>query len=99
MPRPRPGLLIDGHVPENPWYEGGLCLSPHRGLVGTDLTNLFFSEDEDDIVVAKQICSGCHIRAVCLETALAFKEPEGVWGGLTPQERRSLVRKRKRGAA
>jgi WhiB family redox-sensing transcriptional regulator len=95
MPRPKPGLPIDGHVPEHPWYEGGLCTLPYDG---TPLTDIFFSEEEDEIAMAKSICSACDIRAMCLETALAFKEPEGVWGGMTPSERRSLVRRRRRAA-
>ncbi len=93
MPRPRPGLPIDQHIPEEPWDQGGLCKTPYEGA---PLTDIFYSEEEDEIAMAKQICQACQIRAVCLEQALAFKEPDGVWGGMTPSERRSLIRRRRR---
>lgn len=93
MPRPKPIMHIDSHVPESPWYDGALCMLPYDG---EPLTDIFFSEEEDEIAMAKQVCSACGIRALCLETALANKEPEGVWGGLSAAERRSLLRKRRR---
>ncbi len=96
MPRPKPRLSVDSHIPEHPWYEGGSCLLPQNGLAGWKLTDLFYSEDEEHVAAAKQICNKCPIRAKCLETALAFRESEGVWGGMTPNERRSLVRRRRR---
>jgi hypothetical protein len=42
------------------------------------------------IVVAKAICAGCPIRIGCLEFALEVKEEHGIWGGLTPKERRGM---------
>jgi Transcription factor WhiB len=99
LPRPKPGLLIDGHVPEAPWHADGNCRLPQFGLSGYALTSLFYSEEDEDIELAKTICQSCQIRAMCLETALAFKEPEGVWGGMSPVERRSILRKRRKGVA
>jgi len=43
------------------------------------------------VSAAKQICSGCSVRAQCLRFALAYAEPHGIWGGLTPQEREQLA--------
>ncbi|GHB79052.1 transcriptional regulator WhiD [Streptomyces cirratus] len=40
---------------------------------------------------AKQVCAGCPVRAACLEHALTTREPFGVWGGLTEEERRALL--------
>lgn len=40
---------------------------------------------------AKAICRVCPVREECLETALAIKEPYGIWGGLTEQERRERI--------
>jgi WhiB family transcriptional regulator, redox-sensing transcriptional regulator len=42
---------------------------------------------------AKAICSGCDVREECLAFALESKTEFGVWGGLTGQERRTLVRR------
>lgn len=46
---------------------------------------------------AKAVCHGCAIRSQCLEYALANGERFGVWGGLSPQERRRLRRSRATG--
>jgi WhiB family redox-sensing transcriptional regulator len=45
---------------------------------------------------ARRICSTCTVRKKCLEYALAAGETAGMWGGLTPDERRPLHRKRRR---
>jgi WhiB family redox-sensing transcriptional regulator len=39
---------------------------------------------------AKAICAQCAVRSDCLSWALRAGEPEGVWGGTTPEERRYL---------
>ena len=41
---------------------------------------------------AKQICAGCVVRSDCLAWALRAGEPDGIWGGTTPEERRSMRR-------
>ena len=46
---------------------------------------------------AKRICSGCPVRTRCLEWAIRTGESTGVWGGMTEEERREEV-KRRRGA-
>ncbi|MEV4615640.1 WhiB family transcriptional regulator [Kitasatospora sp. NPDC049258] len=37
---------------------------------------------------AKRICRCCPVREACLHRAMAHEESAGVWGGLTPAERR-----------
>ncbi|NJP88621.1 WhiB family transcriptional regulator [Nonomuraea sp. FMUSA5-5] len=39
---------------------------------------------------ARRICQGCPVRAICLDWALSTGEPDGMWGGTTPEERRRL---------
>jgi hypothetical protein len=41
------------------------------------------------VAAAKAVCGRCAVRAECLRFALAWL-PEGVAGGLTPEERRGL---------
>ncbi len=41
---------------------------------------------------AKAICAQCPVIDQCREYALASQEPFGVWGGLTQEERRELIR-------
>ena len=39
---------------------------------------------------AKAICRSCPVRESCLAFATSIREPYGVWGGLTPEERELL---------
>lgn len=40
---------------------------------------------------ALKICAVCPVRQVCAEYALtAPRDPDGIWGGLTPNQRREL---------
>ena len=43
---------------------------------------------------AKQMCSGCPVKAECLAEALDNQIEWGVWGGMTERERRALLRRR-----
>jgi WhiB family transcriptional regulator, redox-sensing transcriptional regulator len=72
------------------WQEGAAC-RPHP-------VELFFPPAEQEADEAKAICEMCSQRTQCLEFAIAAGERFGVWGGLTPQERRSLVAKRRAAA-
>lgn len=45
---------------------------------------------------AREICASCPVRLECLEFALARKERFGMWGGLTPIERRRIERRERR---
>ncbi len=42
---------------------------------------------------AKTICFGCPLRGACLEDALERRTEFGIWGGYTPQERRTMLRR------
>jgi WhiB family redox-sensing transcriptional regulator len=49
---------------------------------------------------AKAVCATCPVRRQCREHALAVREPYGVWGGLTEDEREAMHRiDRRRGTA
>ncbi|MFI0976353.1 WhiB family transcriptional regulator [Streptomyces sp. NPDC021093] len=43
---------------------------------------------------AKALCTGCHVRTVCLAHALDNRVEHGIWGGMTERERRALLRRR-----
>lgn len=49
----------------------------------------------EQIAEAKEVCEACPVRAECLEDALARREPDGIWGGLTADERRALLRRQR----
>lgn len=46
-------------------------------------------ETFEDILQARKVCSSCSVIKECLAWAVWF-EPCGVWGGLTPGERKPL---------
>jgi WhiB family transcriptional regulator, redox-sensing transcriptional regulator len=50
----------------------------------------FFPEKGGSTREAKRVCSGCAVRAECLEAALTNDERFGIWGGLSERERRRL---------
>jgi WhiB family redox-sensing transcriptional regulator len=71
-----------------PWQELAAC----RPL-GVEL---FYPPTDQDGEEAKAICFACPVRENCLEFALAAGERFGIWGGMTPQERRYLAARRRR---
>ncbi|MBO2448639.1 WhiB family transcriptional regulator [Actinomadura barringtoniae] len=42
------------------------------------------------IEAIRQVCAACPAASRCLEWALATGEPDGIWAGTTPGERRRL---------
>ena len=74
-----------GEPDEHDWQERALCAQ-------TD-PEAFFPEKGGSTREAKRICSGCEVRAECLEYALAHDERFGIWGGLSERERRRLKRR------
>ena len=40
---------------------------------------------------AKEVCMRCPVRTECAAHALAVREPYGVWGGLTEDDREELL--------
>lgn len=64
---------------------------------GGTLVELFFSEQLDDIAMAKSICASCPLSVPCLEGARERREPWGVWGGQLFMNGVVLPYKRKRG--
>jgi WhiB family redox-sensing transcriptional regulator len=43
---------------------------------------------------ARAVCNACPVRTECLDYALAADEREGMWGGLSPEERKRLRKER-----
>jgi len=56
----------------------------------------FYPPTDQDGDEAKAICFTCSVREQCLEFALTAGERFGIWGGMTPQERRYLIARRRR---
>ena len=58
-------------------------------------TDLFFPASDTEAGPAKAVCESCRVQVECLEYALSVREPEGIWGGRTFAERRSILRRRR----
>lgn len=69
------------------WTETASCVS-----VDADL--FFPLGDEtvhaDQIAAIRRVCAACPAARRCLEWALTTGEPEGIWAGTTPGERRRI---------
>ena len=75
------------------WRDKAACLKADPELffpVGT------VKIAELQIDKAKAVCGRCAVREVCLKYALDTNQDDGVWGGLSEDERRKLKRKQYR---
>jgi WhiB family transcriptional regulator, redox-sensing transcriptional regulator len=80
-PKPFPSWTA-GPGAEETWRLNALCAQ-------TD-PEAFFPEKGGSTREAKRVCTGCDVRAECLEFALTSDERFGIWGGLSERERRRL---------
>jgi WhiB family transcriptional regulator, redox-sensing transcriptional regulator len=48
------------------------------------------------IEAAKAVCRRCTVAAICLDWAIEARQDEGVWGGMSEDERRALKRRNAR---
>lgn len=76
------------------WSESALCCTE-----GHD-RSLWFADFDvpdrfDPYAEARPICQRCPVVEECLEHALANDETDGMWGGMSPGERKQLARSRR----
>lgn len=77
---------------ETSWHEQGRCQDD-------DVDDALFYHPENErgstrharADAAKAICRECPVRQICREQSLANREPFGVWGGLSEDERGMLL--------
>lgn len=58
---------------------------------------LFYSESDEGIAMAKSLCASCPMAQACLEGAISRQEPCGVWGGQLIEDGVVIERKRRAG--
>ena len=71
------------------WQHDAACVGKDPELffpIGADGPAL------DQTQQARQVCAGCAVQCLCLEWAMLTGINDGVWGGLTENERRTLQR-------
>lgn len=77
------------------WHDDAACR-------GEDPVLFFGSEGERPAArerrerLARDLCSFCPVRRECLDDAIARNDPNGVWGGLNPEQRKRERRRRMR---
>jgi hypothetical protein len=84
-----PMLMLIGRGPE--WQEHSACASSDG--------EAFHPQKGGSVKMAKRVCSGCEVRAECLEYALATDQRFGVWGGMSENERNKELKRRRTAAA
>lgn len=67
-----------------PWARDAAC-------AGTDNPEQWFPNQGGNCTPARTICGRCPVRIECLEYALAWNIRHGIWGGLSPTQRRPLA--------
>lgn len=73
------------------WQLRALCRGNHAYLFFPPSTFERKEERERREMKAKAICGVCPVREPCQEHAIRIREPFGIWGGLTENERRSML--------
>jgi WhiB family redox-sensing transcriptional regulator len=76
---------VTKHVDVMAWADGGNC-------AGVD-PEIFFPHRGDSADLARAVCRGCPVASECLSYAIDTDQRFGIWGGLTPAQRRRLVRR------
>jgi hypothetical protein len=77
--------LLDAFAPPA-WMRDALCL---------EYPDIEFVPEKGSVTKAKSICSQCRVRETCESFAVANNIEDGIWGGLSGQERQH---RRKRGS-
>lgn len=71
----------------DPWRDAAACAT---------VQDVDFFPDPADLAAisaAKALCATCPVAGECLTWAIETNQTEGIWGGHTPRERRSLRRR------
>lgn len=69
------------------WRVEGNCFGSFR------LNALFYADiNTKEWWQAKQLCHVCSSRTECREYAVSSDQPDGIWGGMDPKERKRYKR-------
>ena len=69
------------------WREAAAC---------AERTDVDFFADPSDLLAtsaAKTVCDSCWVAEECLTWAIETNQTDGIWGGYTAKERRSIRRR------
>lgn len=85
------------------WMDDAECRTPPVGVSRETWVNLFVRTKEVEnpayersvYARARAVCERCPVIGECREYALARPEPHGMWGGLSPNQRKAIRSKRR----
>ncbi len=70
---------------ERPWVVFAACKDADP--------DLFFIEPDGDPRPAVALCNVCTVRQQCLDYAVEARLRDGIWGGMTPKQRRRFIKR------
>ena len=73
------------------WQQEAACRGPLGAVFFPPPTTERKREKLAREAKAKDICLSCPVLGKCRDYSIAIREPHGVWGGLSEQERRALL--------
>lgn len=74
-----------------------MLLNDNGQCVDAGVSDLFFSENVNDLAEAQALCAVCPVQLACLEYALEEDAEWGVWGGVIFWDGVPFYRRRGRG--
>ena len=77
-------------IVDMPWLVGAACAGHEAPEMWFPFRDIY---DDSKRRRAIEICGDCPVKVECLAYALPLVELEGIWGGLTKDQRRDLRRK------
>ena len=75
------------------WQEQGACRTSDPSIFFLE-HNLRRKAKREKEAKAVSICNSCPVKLECLNHALNTPEIYGVWGGMTEEQRHTIMRKR-----
>ena len=72
------------------WREQAACLGSRSDVFFPVESSRGGRRSQNRVIAAKRICASCPVRSECLSYAVTTIQPDGVWGGTTPEERQKL---------
>lgn len=82
------------------WFDLAECRTPPEGTARQEWVAVFVRDatgkpgvNGTDYSRARKVCKRCPVTSDCLEYALAEQITYGMWGGLSPRQRRGMYPK------
>jgi len=92
MSRARLGAR-QGDLTDFSWQVDAACRTadPELFFAAEDLGHEPPARAAERMRAAREVCVACQVSRACLSYALRHREPVGIWGGRTADERRALL--------